>query len=261
METGCTDMETKIKCHMINFWAKLKSGNNNKLSSILCNLAVRLQEKEPDKYNFKWVCYVKYTLETAGFAYMWLDNNVEPASLKLVFQQRMTDMFKQNWHAEVHKNSQCDFYSKIKKNHGFEKYLSIQDCKARYSLTKFKTRSHHLPITRNRFDNEPSVSRQCTLCAAQSIGDETHYLLECSFFKNQRNKLLPKGFSVPKKDILNHIFSSDNENDSINLAKFTKAIMSHFKYLKTIQKVSPNKKKNKISRTGRHIKAPIKLDL
>ena len=243
-ETGCTDMETKIKGRMINFWAKLKSGNQNKLSSTLCKLAVRLQEKYPDKFDFKWVSYVKRTMETAGFSFVWLNSTVDPISFKQVFQQRLTDMFKQNWHAEMMRNSQCTFYSRIKHNHHFERYLATQDGYIRYAITKFKTRTHHLPITNNRFNDESSTLRLCPLCQDQTAGDEAHYLLRCPFFDKQRDKLLPNGFSKSSNDMLNGIFNSNKDDDAVNLAKFAKEVMSHFKYLNKSKNGNAVDKKN-----------------
>ena len=261
-ETGSTDMKTKIQSRMVNFWAKLRTGNQNKLSAILCNFATQLQYKDPDKYQFKWISHVRQCLEETGFSYMWNENSFEPKTFKHVFKQRLLDIFKQNWHSETINNSQCTFYCKIKNNHCFEKYLCIQDRNVWIALTKFKTRTHHLPVTKNRFNAESTEPILCPLCSIGETGDELHYLLECPFFSKQRDNLLPKEICKSPKTITNYIANLQDENDISKLAKFVKIVMSKFKHtITTITSKENIIKKIKISRSGRSIRAPNRLDL
>ena len=53
--------------------------------------------------------------------------------------------------------------------------------KERRALTKFRTSSHNLPIETDRYEGiDDRNHRLCPLCN-EAIGDEAHYLTECSF--------------------------------------------------------------------------------
>ena len=45
-ESGTTDMKTKIDTRLVNFWAKLKTGNQDKLSGTMCKLISNLYDQD-----------------------------------------------------------------------------------------------------------------------------------------------------------------------------------------------------------------------
>ena len=145
-------------------------------------------------------------------------------------------------------NSQCSYYCTIKSEHCQEKFLAFPDFRVVSNVLRFRTRSHHLPVTKNRFN--PDIKRDlllCSLCNQNALGDEHHYLYECHFFKEQRQKL-----------------DRNDENELSNVGKFMNLIMKKFQYEtkpKSSVKVSHIERKAVISRSGREIVAPRKLDL
>ena len=104
-ESGCTDMHTKTTSRMINFWAKLNNGNNEKFSAVLCQLMLKLSEKSPDQFQFKWLNHIKTALGNSGFYELCESKYVDVNWLKSVFSQRMSDIFQQKWHDEVMNNN------------------------------------------------------------------------------------------------------------------------------------------------------------
>jgi hypothetical protein len=48
-----------------------------------------------------------------------------------------------------------------------------------------------LPIEQGRFWGVDRDDRICDIYNLNNIGDEFHYLFECTFFENERTKLLP----------------------------------------------------------------------
>ena len=52
----------------------------------------------------------------------------------------------------------------------------------RQSLIRFRTSNHKLPIETGRYLNTLRENRLCTLCLANDIGDEYHYMFICEFF-------------------------------------------------------------------------------
>ena len=79
-------------------------------------------------------------------------------------------------------NSQCTNYVMFKQDLQIEKYLMLLDDNMKYNIAKFRTRTHHLPVTKARFKEAGSVDVTCTLCNYGEVGDEFHYLFKCEFF-------------------------------------------------------------------------------
>ena len=57
-------------------------------------------------------------------------------------------------------------------------------------MIRFKTANHKLPIETGRWNNVDVADRKCTLCEKNTIDDEFHYLLECPFFKRDRQRYI-----------------------------------------------------------------------
>ena len=128
----------------------------------------------------------------------------------------------------MEQNSQCSTYNLFKHYHEMEEYLLELADVHKYSIAKFITRTHHLPITRSRF-KDYTADVTCPLCPSGDIGDECHYLFRCNFFEKQREKFLTINVLTQQPDAiaLSAIFQRKN---LINTARFVKNIMSKFKY-------------------------------
>jgi hypothetical protein len=68
--------------------------------------------------------------------------------------------------------------------------LRIFGLSRKYTLCKFRTTNHKLPIETGRWNNIDRVNRICTKCNNITIGDEYHYIIECEHFSNFRNNSL-----------------------------------------------------------------------
>ena len=110
----------------------------------------------------------------------------------------------------------------------------------KYSISKFRTHTNHLPITRSRLtDYITDVTRP--LCPTGDTGDEWHYLFHCSFFERKRGKFIPSNVLTQQPNFipLSTVFQGYS---IINMARFLKKNgMSKFKF-SGIQKKS---KKNR----------------
>ena len=88
-------------------------------------------------------------------------------------------------------------YCTLKKNYGFESYLSnisnpknISNPNLRKSVTKFRLSAHTLPIELGRYKNITRDQRCCNLCnLCNVIGDEQHYVLYCKNSKITQARL------------------------------------------------------------------------
>jgi hypothetical protein len=55
-----------------------------------------------------------------------------------------------------------------------------------------------LPIEMGRFFSIDRSERICDLCNKEELGDEFHYLFNCTFFKDERKKIIPEYlYNVP----------------------------------------------------------------
>jgi len=112
--------------------------------------------------------------------------------LKQSIKQRLLDQFLQDWNSSVH-NSTKSYINRISKtDFKFEEYFNILDEQNSLLSCKFRTTNHKLPIEKGRWSNIPRENRYCELCQNNQIGDEYHYIFECTNLSEKRNSLLPK---------------------------------------------------------------------
>ena len=83
-----------------------------------------------------------------------------------------------------------DFQSQIRIQ-GIFNILNIGDA---IRLCRFRKTNHYLPIETGRWRNIERGNRYCNLCNCQKLGDEYHYVLECSSLHDKCKQLLPTYF-------------------------------------------------------------------
>ena len=72
--------------------------------------------------------------------------------------------------------------------------------------------------------------RICDLCNKEELGDEFHYLFNCTFFKDERKKFIPEYlYNVPNTISFSELMNSDDKYVLIGLSKYAKIVMSVFK--------------------------------
>ena len=254
-ELGVTNIETKVLNRMLSYWAKLKNSKQNKFSAILCKFMTKSSGTLDQP--FKWIKHVKSTLDKTGFSWVWDAHQFNIESFKMEFKQRCKDIFIQQWQADISSNSQCTSYQLFKDVFKIEKYWSMLEPAYAMNIAKFRTRTNHLPVTRNRFNETLNIN--CNLCNNDAVGNELHYLFTCKFFSSSRDKLMPRKSYITRNTSSCFELFQQNEQGLKNLSKFVKQIMENFKCEAT--KTKPISKLNVISRTGRKIIPPCKLDL
>ena len=240
---------------MVHFWAKLKFGKQDKISSILCHFMTQLCISSSTINNFKWLKHIKENIDQSGFGWVWNTTNINLELFKSMFKQRSLDIFIQNWQADIDSNSQCSTYKVLKRVHEIEFYIGKIEPAHAYNLIHFRTRTHQLPVSRDRFNENADI--KCNLCQSGHVGDEIHYLFHCKHFSDIRVNYLPANFkNYEKENSFQDLFQMD-EKSLTKLARFVKIIMNHFKLKST--RLAPRKQIK--TRAGRHIKPPDRLDL
>ncbi len=182
------DIDIKLRC--ILFWFRLVSGKQTKISNIM----YRLSRKLFDQGNrcFKWLIFIKSILDECGYSFIW-ETNILPSAdvLKSAIKQRLFDQFQQYWHTLVMESAKSIKYRLYKSDLKFESYLDVLKIKDAIILCRFRTTNNYLPIETGRWRNIPRDNRICNICNHERLGDEYHYIFECSTLDEQRKRFLP----------------------------------------------------------------------
>ena len=216
-ETGRYELSNIVATRIIGFWCRLLSGKQSKLSCMMFKLMKSMHEDVECSFTSKWVANIIDLLDKYGLSHIWLEQKqVNVNWVKLVFEQRIRDTIKQNWHNEVQNNSQCINYRIVKDNLDFESYLRKLNCNDRINLCKFRCGNHHLPCVAGRYVNIPRSERKCNLCDLNAIGDEFHYLFECTYFSDDRAKYISR-YYVIRPNILKCYLTREVQRNYHNL--------------------------------------------
>ena len=188
-ELGVAPLVLHAKSRMIMFRARIyKSSSTPKLSNVLYQLIFNLYNR--NIYKSPWLSTVKNTLEGCVFSGVW-DNQLIPESIKSFkkkLQQRIKDKFFQHWTSEIKLSIKCLNYRMFTTTQNLKTYLVNLSYRERGIMAKFRCRNHNLPIESGCRQNIPRLWK-CELCT-QDIGDEFHYIFNCSHFEVIRKELI-----------------------------------------------------------------------
>lgn len=220
-ELGRYPLDIFIKLRIIKYWTKLVLGKQEKLPSVLYNLALRKYQN-----NVTWLKYVKSILDVGGLSYVW--NNqyaLNPNWLYCTIKQNLTDQFRQLWLSDLQNSPKSLNYRIYKEDYKLEDYFKILDDKNIITFCRFRTLNHKLPIESGRWQNINRENRKCLLCNTNNIGDEFHYIFTCCFFHYDRKKLLKaKYINRPNAMKFKELMNSKNPSDLNNLCKFIRIV-------------------------------------
>ena len=228
-ELGCLPVSLDAKCRTLCFWYNLflqyKEGKN-KISILLFRLANALYGDTEVK--IPWLHNIKTLLDNLGLSYIWdFQCNYSALGFKKLVKQRLTDQYYQTWKQNVYENSICTSYRIFKEEHKFEKYLIDLPIAHRNNILKFRLSCHRLPIQKQRYLNIDRNDRLCDLCDKQELGDEFHYLFNCSnaIISDNRKRLLPRYFQHhPNILKLHQLLNTKSKKCLLNVSRFVKVI-------------------------------------
>ena len=135
------------------------------------------------KTNSKWINCIQRILDNSGRHDLWIH---QPATITIsiseMIKQNLVDQLLQNWNSKLDNSSKGRNYNLFKSDIKCEKYLTKVNGSLIYTMFRFRTANHKLPVETGRWNNIELSERKCQLCESNYLGDEFHYLLECSFF-------------------------------------------------------------------------------
>ena len=232
-EVGCYPVSLDAKCRLLCFWFKLcidVCNGSTKISVLMFRLCSQLFLSS--EYKLSWLNTVRSLLNDLGLSYMWLYGySYSLHYFKNLVKQRLRDQFLQAWHQSINEQNSCITYRIFKESFCFEDYLLSLPPVFRLDLCKFRLSCHKLPIQTQRYINIPREERLCPLCDLNEIGDEFHYLFNCtnSLLNNNRIFLLPRYLRKrPNVYKFNQLMYSKSKRTLINLCRFIGMIFSLF---------------------------------
>ena len=235
-EVGKYPVVHRIHLRMISFWIKVSEGKPTKLSSIIYKLIFKLHVD--GSYDSPWLMCIRNILCDSGNRHFWFDQEVlaPKTFMKSVLLSHFQSQFLQEWDAEIIRNRRCVAYRIFKDNcifqsnneFVFQPYLLELSYLDRRALSKFRSGSHTLPVTKSRYrEGGGGVDVKCKLCN-DDFCDEFHVLFICKFFEEQRKKYLKKYYFVRPNTLKMHNLFNSNRKVTFNLAKFIRFILSKF---------------------------------
>jgi hypothetical protein len=104
----------------------------------------------------------------------------------------MLNIYLYYWQTSLSDSSKELNYRISKTKFEFEEYFNVLNIGDAIRLSRFRTTNRYLPIETGRWRNIDRGNSYCNLCNCQKLGDEYHYVLECSSLNDKRKQLLPK---------------------------------------------------------------------
>ena len=222
-ELGVYPLHVYAKSRIINYWARLLTGPQNKLSVVLYKTILKLYQE--GNSTFKWLNNVKAILDNNGLSNIWKNQTFPSlAWLKNSISQRSKDQFVQNWHSQIFDSGKCLNYRIFKTEFKCESYILSLPDNFRQTLTKFRCRNHKLPTEIDAYARIDRNKRTCKLCKSADIGDEYHYLLVCDFLAEHRRALLSKYYNNKPSTQKLHQLLNSGVKTLINVCKFIRII-------------------------------------
>ena len=220
----------KIDNRMLNYWLKVATDDDSKLTKTMYHLLMNMHERTT--YKSLWLQKIQNLLNDTGMSYIW---RLDPYSIdknwfKHIMKIKLNDISTQNNNSELQQNGQCCTYKLLQyEENVLPAYLKKLDKKNRQPITRIKCLNNKLPIITGRQQNIPKHDRLCTLCTRQTLGDEYHYILECPYFHENRTRLLDRHYyNRPSMDKLKQLLNSHDPGILTNLSKLCSIIISKF---------------------------------
>lgn len=227
-ELGRFPISLTIKKRVISFWSKMLLGKSTKLSYRL--YSILKTDLNTNSYEYPWLLNVKSILDEIGKSEIWINQN--PENTKWLSSQvylTLQDQYKQSWSTLINESPKCINYRIFKTEHKFENYLIDLPFKLRKNFTNFRLCNNKLPIETGRWHKIDRHLRKCNRCNANVIGDEYHFIFQCSFFDFDRSLFAPFINKSRANCILfSNIFNETNKVKLRRLCKFLGIVLESF---------------------------------
>ena len=202
----------------VSYWLKLTRMAHTRLPYKAYKMLYCLDEKGKKT----WVTNIRILLCRYGFSYVWNNQGVGfPKSFLRTFRQRLIDCKLQDFDDYIQSNERFSFYRLFNKGNYIQPYLLMDlDRFLRLKLTKLRLGVSPLATHYFRYRTHVLTDLICPLCK-ESEEDEVHFVLQCPFFADIREQLIPAKYTNnPCSFRLCLLLATTNVNTARNLALF-----------------------------------------
>ena len=228
-ELGLKEIPEYIDNRMLNFWCNIATGNQGKMSSILYNWIKIHHDK--NSYKSKWICSINEKLISIQMPYMF-DNVTKECRnwFKKSIKDRLEELYAKIWSDTVFNNDACINYRAMTLVKRTQNYVLKLPKYYVYAMCKLKCVNHHMPHLIGRYAKSSIDDRKCKICQLNEVGDEFHYLFNCTFFSAQRARYMMRYYYTrPNMYKMTQLFESSDFTEMLNLAKFADIIVKQFR--------------------------------
>ena len=191
-ELGIFPLKTIIKCRVLNYWFKLNLPENaNKLSSIVYKCLHKMYITGVHENSY--LKFIHKSIIEVGLPYLWETHDMSTTNahwFKSYVKMCIQDLFITEWSNKISNDSIYINYKTFKDRFCAEEYISLLPYNCVISMIRFRTTNNKLPVNTFRFLDIVRENRICTKCNIGSVGDEFHYILNCSYFNEKRKECL-----------------------------------------------------------------------
>ena len=169
---------------MLRFWNRLVSMNRNRLTRTIFDW---------DKTKNGWCKQVKTLLSLIDYPSVFtLEQPVDLQQAGNLLHTR----FCESWEQDVINVPKLRSFITLKHEYGTEPFLKLHNRGYRSVIAQFRCGILPLSIETGRFNGIPLEFRLCVFCSENTVEDEFHFLLDCSFYTDLRQALLTKARSI-----------------------------------------------------------------
>lgn len=227
-EFGRYPIEIQAKKRMIKHWSKILTDKDSKISYKMYSVLLYLHKN--NIYSCNWILCIEKILNSVGLTYVWQENSVNNVDwLCKEVEKRLQSQFVQKWNSDVYSSSKCINYRIFKTEFALEKYITECQPNVYIPFARIRTTNNKLPIEKGRWENIARSNRYCTLCNLNLLGDEYHYILECTYFTEKRKLYLPK-YYLKHVNVFKFqkLMSTKNTKQLVQLGRFVSDILKKF---------------------------------
>ncbi len=179
-ETGRLPLAVDVKCKIVQFWARLLTGSQAKLSYQVYQLLLALNRN--NVYTSPWINCIRSILNDSGYGYLWVNQEGPNKYLiKNCIIKRLRLQAEQTTLEKTVTNNKCRTYRLFKHEVSREAYLDTNSDYIIRIWSEFRL---------GTFSYRMGTLGRCKLCNVENH-DEFHILLECQELRQIRTKFLP----------------------------------------------------------------------
>ena len=204
-ETADVPLILKGYHRMLTYWNRTREMDDNTL--------VKKAYLENVNSNSNWC----KTIQILNSSQNLHTRDISKAEFPRISRRRIRDNFIEYWKNCVtdptRQSKLSAVYSKVKQDFQIDQYLELPSFRDRQYITKFITSCHSLEVERGRYiekSREDKSLRKCKACDTEAVEDEHHFMLECSAYRDIRDKHL----TIPNHDTqIEQVFHNNSPTD------------------------------------------------